>query len=452
MAANAHAAGSAGVSTKDLKRNLSRKDLLVLALGQIVGAGILTMLGIAVGMTGRSVFLALIISAIFISISLIPVLFAGGTVRFRGGDYSRAALLGGEKWAGIYIICFIATNVSISMYAISFADYLLALVPGMPHKLVSVAIVSLIFMLHYTGTKNAARFQSILILFLATAFALFTGFGLFHLEPGFFSQPGFLTHGLGGLISAGAYMTFAVGGAQLLINYSGEAKNPTKDIPIVMVGATLGVAVLYGLMSIVASGVLPLGQVANQPLTLVAKEVLPGPLFVFFVVCGALFGLTGTMNSQIGGTMKPVMQACVDGWFPQSMAKLHPKFKTPTRLLGAYYLIAVLPIIIGWDISLISNTVLIIFNAIMMCLAILTTRLPKLEPEAWEASRFKVSQKTLTILSWLSGLALLAQILILAKNLSIWAMLGNVALLVFAYLFGTMRAKHVNMEESIERS
>lgn len=58
-----------------------------------------------------------------------------------------------------------------------------------------------------------------------------------------------------------------------------------------------------------------------------AKEILPSVLYVFFVVGGAMFALVSTLNSQLAWATKPVMQACVDGWFPKKLALLHPKYK-----------------------------------------------------------------------------------------------------------------------------
>lgn len=84
-------------------------------------------------------------------------------------------------------------------------------------------------------------------------------------------------------------------------------QEPTKDIPFVIVTSTVGVALLYGLVATTASGVLPVAEVANQPLTLVAAEILPKPLYIFFIVGGAMFALATTLNSQIMSATKPIM-------------------------------------------------------------------------------------------------------------------------------------------------
>lgn len=49
-------------STKELKRTLGFWDLMGASMGQIIGAGIMSLTGIAIGMTGRSAPLAFILS------------------------------------------------------------------------------------------------------------------------------------------------------------------------------------------------------------------------------------------------------------------------------------------------------------------------------------------------------------------------------------------------------
>ena len=39
-------------STKELKRVLTLKDLISVAIGQVIGAGIMSLMGVAIGMTG----------------------------------------------------------------------------------------------------------------------------------------------------------------------------------------------------------------------------------------------------------------------------------------------------------------------------------------------------------------------------------------------------------------
>lgn len=51
-----------GSSTKQLKQTLGFWDLMSTAIGQIIGAGIMTLLGSAIALTGRSVPISFLIA------------------------------------------------------------------------------------------------------------------------------------------------------------------------------------------------------------------------------------------------------------------------------------------------------------------------------------------------------------------------------------------------------
>ena len=71
---------------------------------------------------------------------------------------------------------------------------------------------------------------------------------------------------------------------------------------------------VYAVMSTVAAGVLPVDQVANQPLSISAAVFMPKTVYTFFVVGGAMFSLLTTLNFNIGMIVYPVMTAKMDGF------------------------------------------------------------------------------------------------------------------------------------------
>ncbi|WP_254119686.1 amino acid permease [Bacillus sp. FJAT-29790] len=151
-------------STKDLKRVLGRGDLMSIAVGQIIGAGIFALAGIAIGMTGKSVNIAFMVAALLVVLMSLTQIVLSGTVRMRGGFYTAGALLVGKRFAGFYTIIFIVTNISIAMYALSFADYFLALVPGLSSKLIAAVVLTIFYLANLFGVKEAARVQNLMVL------------------------------------------------------------------------------------------------------------------------------------------------------------------------------------------------------------------------------------------------------------------------------------------------
>ena len=439
----------AGSSTKDLARTLGKKELMGIAIGQIIGAGIMSMMGVAIAMTGRSANLAFMLSAVFTMCTFFPSIFITSCIRMRGGMYTQMAIFAGDKWAGYYSVVYFITNMSLAMYALSFAQYALALLPtGGSQKVIALVVGTLFFILNYFGVDLMAKIQNLLVIVLLLSLTMFAVFGLPSVDfANYFSNADglFLSDGISGFLTAVAYLGFATGGATVILGVSAECKNPTKDIPFVIVTSTIGVAILYGLVATTASGVLPVAEVANQPLTLVAAEILPKPLYIFFIVGGAMFALATTLNSQIMSCTKPVMQSCEDGWFPQSLAALS-KYKTPWKILIIYYVILVVPIILELEIAQISSIVQILGYLNNLVLTITAMKLPKMFPEAWEKSQFHVPTAVFNTLMIITCAALLVQASFMLKSMTPQLIIFNVAVMAAGFIWafyrtGTGKAK-----------
>ena len=429
-------------STKDLARTLGKKELMGIAVGQIIGAGIMSMMGVAIAMTGRSANLAFMLSAVFTMCTFFPSIFITSCIRMRGGMYTQFAIFAGDKWAGYYSVVYFITNMSLAMYALSFAEYALALLPtGGNQKVIALIVGTLFFVLNYFGVDLMAKIQNLLVIVLVISLAMFAVFGLPQVDlAAYFSNADglFLTDGIGGFLTAVAYLGFATGGATVILGVSAECKNPTKDIPFVIIVSTVSVAILYGLVATTASGVLPVPEVANQPLTLVAAEILPKPLYIFFIVGGAMFALATTLNSQIMSCTKPVMQSCEDGWFPQSLASLS-KYKTPWKILIIYYFILVVPILADLNIAQISSIVQILGYLNNLVLTITAMKLPKMFPEAWEKSQFHVPTPVFNTLMIITCAALLVQASFMLKSMTLQLIIFNVAVMAAGFIWAFYR-------------
>lgn len=426
-------------STKDLKRTLGFWDLMGASVGQIIGAGIMSLTGVAIGMTGRSVPLAFILSAVMVLISWYPLTLINTVARFRGGQYSIIGSLLGEKWTGAYIIIYILTNISLSMYCLSFADYAMPFLPMLPRKAIAIGILVLLYMLNFMGIDKFSKFQNIIVVCLVVALATFSTFGITRLEPNYYDKSTFLTGGLLGLLRATAQLTFATGGAQVMANLSGECKNPTKDIPKAMIISTTSVAILYAFMATIAAGVLPVEQVANQPLTLVAEIILPRGLYIFFIIGGAWMALISTLNNQLASATKPLMQACNDGWLPNRLAILHRKYRTPIYLLTMFFFVGFLPIVFNLDISILSRITTTVGSVSNTMVALSLLKIKQILPEQWKKSPLHISDvkvKTLVVLA--VGIFVL-QAILLGTSLTKPLLLGNIAVVIIAFIFAGVR-------------
>lgn len=426
--------------TQSLKRVLGFRDLMGIGVGQIIGAGIMSMTGVAIAMTGKSVPIAFIIAGIMTTIAAIPQVMINSTIRLNGGTYTIIALLVDRRLGGMYTIIGTISQLSIAVYALSFADYLMSLIGMGNRTIIAFLVLTLFYVLNMAGIDKMSKVQNVIVVFLVVALALFTIFGLAKVDYAHYLDKDFMTAGLMGLFTASSLLTFATSGATTVTNLSGESKNPTRDIPLVIIASTLVVAVLYGFMGIVAAGILPLSETAGQPLSATAKEILPAPLYVFFIVGGALCALGSTLNSQLASVTKPMLRATWDGWFPQKWGKLS-RYQTPSVYLTVLYAIGLITIFTGVDIGVIGSLVVLLTQLTGLFMIYAMYRLPKVLPEEWAGSRFHVSNAVLYLLVVISLPMCAFNIWLNCRGKGGLIILGNLIMLIVSFGYSIWRYK-----------
>jgi len=423
------------------------------AVGQIIGAGIMSLTGVAIGMTGRSVPIAFMLAAFMTVFSWLPMTMVNSAARYRGGNYSVISTLVNKKLTGAYLIIYILSNVSLSMYCLSFADYALPFVPVVPRKLLALGILAFMYILNCAGIDAFAKVQNVIVLCLVIALAAFSAYGFGKIDWKTYMDSTFMMGGKLGLARAACQLTFATGGASMIVNLSGEAKNPASDIPKVMIISTVSVAILYGFMACIAAGVLPTHEVANQSLVKVASTILPKPMYVFFIIGGAWMALISTLNSQLAAITKPFMQGANDGWLPSWVATLSKTRRTPIVLLTMFLFVGGIPIITGLPISVLSRLVTTVGSVTNCMLAssllFIDKKLPK---ELWANSPMHVSDGLRKFLVIFAILIFAMQGILLGSSLPTNILLLNIATVIVALIFAYVRygSGKVKIEESWE--
>ena len=435
-----------GSSTKQLKQTLGFWDLMGSAVGQIIGAGIMSLMPAAIAITGRSVPFAFLIAALITCAGAIPYIFICSCVRLRGGAYTQLALLAGKTFAGMNVITGILGNMSLGMYGLSLAAYLCPLfgLPESTQKWVALGVLTLFFVLNLLGIDAFAKIQNALVIVLIGSLLMFGIMGITKVQwNGYFSNEDgyFMIQGVMGMCQAAGLLTFATGGATVIVSFSAEAKNPTRDIPLVVIISTLFVACLYGVLAFVGAGVLPVPEVGDS-LVKVASAILPKPLYIVFIVGGAGCALASTLNNQLASAPKPIMQQCDDGWLPQSFAALTKK-NVPWKILAMFYVIGAVCIVSGLSVSILGNLSLVLSGVVGIIIAVSTARIPKLLPEQWARSKFHVSDGALKVFSGIALFGSLFSTYMNARGLDIKLLMLNIAFIVVAAAFGIIRGKQI---------
>ncbi len=433
-----------------LKRTLGFWDLMAIAVGQIIGAGIMSNTGVGIGMTGTGVVLAFILSPVLVLFSIIfPNAILGAVAPTTGGAYRYSSRLMGKTAGMFYLLMFTTTNLMIATLSISFASYFVSIFTGANQQLVSIIILTFFFIINLIGVKSAAILNKIMTVMLIGGLAIFIIFGIGKADLGYVFDPAnMFRNGPSQFLATVALLSSATSGAQILTLMGGEAKDPGKNIPRVMIVSTCVVAVFYVFIAIVAAGVLPVEQVADQPLTYVAQATMPQMLVYLFVIGGALGATATTLNSTMSYITKPFLIACDDGLLPKSFASVS-KNGVPWKVLTFWFLLGLVPLIGGFSLSFISKfTVansLIVKLMSNVCLVVLIKKYPQL----MKKSPFKLSNKATTAVSIAGALVLVILSYSLFAKLSYKVALFMIVCVVALVIYSKTVIKNVVLPDDL---
>ena len=406
---NGASAAPAQQSAADLgiqyNQTLGFFDLFNIAVGVIIGSGIMTMSTRAIGMTGRSVVVAFMMSAVWVICTGLPTILLTSCIRLIGGGYTQFSLFVSPKLGGFYMALTLLGQMGHNLYAQTFATYFADLVgrPGDTSymKIVAAIMITGFYFLNFFGVDAMSKLQNAMSVLMLITLSYYCIRGLPKVNLGtFFGGEGWMTNGFGGLMNASNLLVYSLLGGTSLMPYSPDAKNARRDIPLAAIASTLSIALLYVFMGIVNSGILPMDQVwsinpntggiVGVNLTVIARSFMTPTEVSFFIVGGALMAAGTTLNGVIGSVTRPGVMMSVDGWLPRTMATLHPKYKTAWKWQIFYYCMTMMPLIVGFDISQVTNMTLLGSYTMTTLNIIGLFKLPKMFPDLWEKSMFRI--------------------------------------------------------------
>lgn len=405
-------------TVKEIKEKtgyLKRSDLYTIGVGQAIGSGVLTLIGPAILLTGQSAWLAYVAACIWGFMMIAPIPWITSTLKLGGGFYSLVGDMAGKRVAGMYAVGFLPQTINLATYGVAIGMYANSLWPQINAKWFGIAALSVFFAINLCGVDVMAKVQKILVILLFVALGLFIVLGCLQLKnPVFeFTAPDFFSNGPSGFFSAIMLYVYSTNGYSCIMNYGKQAKEAHKDIPKALLYCIPTLMVVYGGVAIVASGVLPLDQVAGQPLTLVA-------------------------------------QSCKDGWLPKSWAAQNRR-GAYWKLMTFTYLMGILPVLLDFSISDVVNNIMLLASALAFLQIYAYFQLPKKHAEAWEKSPMHISNGKYYFLCCLSLFAYICIFINSCRSLKLPVVIISLIAIVVCMAYGWFRSvsPDVKMETSV---
>ena len=379
---------SEGDNPNALKRALGAGDLIMLAIGAVIGAGIFGSIGSAaagqIGPNGEIIRVgagpALVLSFLLLGAccALAGLCYAelASMIPQAGSAYAYTYATLGEFVAWIIgwdlILEYAVGNVAV---AISWGDYFKSLVgdwipmpdwlttgyrtallssdpkvhgllTSAPHiggipiliNVPAFAIVMLITWLLLLGVRESARANNIMVAVKLIVLALFIVMGLGHINKANYHP--FAPNGFRGIHQGAAIVFFAYIGFDAISTAAEETKNPQRNLPIGILGGLAICTVIYIVIGAVLTGMVPskdLGTAAD-PLAYALKAT--GLTSIARIVSlGAIFSMAAVLLVFQYGQPRIFFAMARDGLLPRWAAKISGKSHVPyvtTLITGVF--------------------------------------------------------------------------------------------------------------------
>jgi APA family basic amino acid/polyamine antiporter len=471
---------------QSLKRSLGPGALVAIGIGGIIGTGIFVLTGLAAAQhAGPAITLSFILAALGCVFAGLCYAEFASMVPVSGSAYAYSYATLGEfvawfvGWNLVLEYLFAAATVSVgwSRYAVKLLEmaniHLPAALTAAPftvegsHTIVStgaivnlpaVLIAALITAICYVGIKQSTLFNGVVVAIKVTVVVLVIAFGAFFVtgsnwEPYIPPNTGvFGEFGWSGIVRASGIIFFAYIGFDAVSTAAQEARNPSRDMPIGILGSLLICTLLYILMSAVLTGLVPYPQLNDAAPVAVALQAHPQLNWLtFWVIVGALAGLTSVILVMILAQARIFLSMASHGLLPPFMGKVHPTFRTPhvaTAITGTFAAMAGGLLPIGLLGELVSIGTLIAF--IVVCIGVLVLRYTR--PELPRPFRVKAVWPVAVLGVGFCGLMAVGLPGDTWWRLVIWTAIGFIFYFAYGYRRSKLRSQENGSVGSLENA
>ena len=346
----------------NLTRALGPIQLTTLGIGAIIGAGIFVLTGQAAAQhAGPAIVLSFVLAGLACGFAglcyaefaaMIPVAGSAYTYAYAtmgeliawiiGWDlvleYSLGAATVAVGWSG-YVVSFLHDmGINIPPQYAGAAGTMITAPDGtiatgifnLPAMLIVLAVTALLVV----GIQASARTNATIVIIKLAVVLLFIAFGASYINrenwtPFIPSNEGAGIYGWSGIVRGAAVVFFAYIGFDAVSTAAQEAKNPQRDMPIGILASLAICTVLYILVSLVLTGIVPFRLLNVADPIAVGIDATGMAWLRPIIKMGAIAGLSSVILVMLLAQPRIFYAMARDGLLPRTFARIHPKFRTP---------------------------------------------------------------------------------------------------------------------------
>ncbi|XP_042512891.1 cationic amino acid transporter 6, chloroplastic-like [Macadamia integrifolia] len=344
-------------SGADMKRKLKWYDLIALGVGGMLGVGVFVTTGIvARNISGPAVFVSYIIAGFSALLSSLCYTEFSIEIPVAGGAFSYLRVTFGEfvgYFAGANILMeYVLSNAAVAR---SFTEYLSSTFGAIDKNswrvevgglatgynrldFTAVALVLLLTICLCYSTKGSSNLNLVMTIFHVVFFGLIIISGFCNGSGENLIHPrGLAPFGVRGVFDGAAMVYFSYIGYDSVSTMAEEIKNPSRALPVGILGSVLIVSVLYCLMALSLCFIVPFNEISDAAFTSAFQKMSGWKWMSIVVGVGASLGIVASLLVAMLGQARYL---CVIGrarLVPVWLAKVHPSTGTPlnaTLFLG----------------------------------------------------------------------------------------------------------------------
>ena len=331
---------------KKLERTLSLPGAIAVSIGGML-SGIFVLPGLAVGITGSSVWLAFLVAALCILPAVLSKSELGTAMPKSGGTYVYIERAFGPLFgtiAGIGLWLSLLLKSAFSLVGLSAYLYVVVNIDEAYTKAIALLALLLIFLLNVFGLKKVEKTQLVIVTTSIISLIVIIVFG-FNSFDSKLTEPVF-SDGTNGFIAGVAFLYISYAGVTKIAAIAGEIKNPAKNLPLTMIISLFLITTIYCLVA--------LALVGNVEASILATDIKPiHTLFqtiggeTFGLIAGVVGALTlmSMANSGVLASSRFPFAMSKDGLLPSYLAGINSRFMTPVSAILTTSILIALAII-----------------------------------------------------------------------------------------------------------
>ncbi len=191
----------------------------------------------------------------------------------------------------------------------------------------AVLINILITILVYRGISESRKASNAMVVLKVVIILLVIVVGAFYIDFDNFTP--FNPNGMSGIMTGVSAVFFTYIGFDAVSTLAEESKNPKRDLPRGMFYSLLICTVLYILISLVLTGMVPFDLLGVDDPLAFALNYKGIHWLEYIVSVSAIVAMTSVLLVFQMGQPRIWMSMSRDGLLPEKFSKIHPKFKTP---------------------------------------------------------------------------------------------------------------------------